>query len=235
VLFDAVGTLFEPCQPIGATYARFARTHGVDAAQGAVERAFRAAFARSEPRVFPGAPPAAVAARERAWWRSLVAEVFEEAAPGARFDDFDAFFDRLFAYYATGDAWRTRTGVRAVLARLRGARLALGVLSNFDHRLGDVLESLGIAAFFDVVVTPGPHGYEKPDPRLFHVAVAALGRAPGEVLYVGDDPERDVAGARRAGLRALDVTTLASFEDLPARAATLGADLDDLEPGASTR
>ena len=45
-------------------------------------------------------------------------------------------------------------------------------------------------------------GCEKPDPGAFAFAVAAVGGKPDECLFVGDDPERDVAGSKRAGLRA---------------------------------
>ncbi|SEL50476.1 putative hydrolase of the HAD superfamily [Stigmatella aurantiaca] len=50
------------------------------------------------------------------------------------------------------------------------------------------------------VFLSGEVGAEKPDPRIFQAALARVDRAPGEVLHVGDDPERDIAGAARLGL-----------------------------------
>lgn len=233
VLFDAVGTLIETTESIGETYARWAHRFGVDVSPVALESAFRGAFGRSAPRVFPHQHGTEVEASERAWWRRLVAEVFREAAPESSFDDFGAFFDSLFDHYATAapehardvrsdeSAWTMRAGASAMLRELRGRGLALGIVSNFDHRLPKILESLEIAVFFDTVVTSTTHGAEKPDARLFRAAARALQVEASEALYVGDDPTRDLAGARNAGLQTLDVRSLPTLEDLPAQIATL--------------
>ncbi|MBS1106479.1 MAG: HAD-hyrolase-like, partial [Deltaproteobacteria bacterium] len=57
----------------------------------------------------------------------------------------------------------------------------------------------------------------KPDPRFFRSACARLGVAPAHAVVVGDHPEQDLAAARRAGLRAIDVASLASLGALPER------------------
>ena len=44
-------------------------------------------------------------------------------------------------------------------------------------------------------------GVEKPDPRIFHLALKELGVKPGEAVHVGDFYQVDVLGARKAGLR----------------------------------
>ena len=56
---------------------------------------------------------------------------------------------------------------------------------------------------FDVVVDSETAGYYKPDPRIFQRACDALSVPAGEAVMVGDTPETDVQGARRAGLRAV--------------------------------
>ena len=137
------------------------------------------------------------------------------------FPDFDAFFGELFDWYATAEAWRVRPGVETTLARLRDDGLRLGIVSDFDYRLTDVLDSLGIAALFDAVILAGRVGVTKPDARLFAAALAAMGLSERDVVYVGDDPKRDLAGAEGAGLAAVDVTSLERFTELPARLATL--------------
>jgi putative hydrolase of the HAD superfamily len=74
-------------------------------------------------------------------------------------------------------------------------------VSNWDVSLHDVLAELDWTARFDVVVTSAELGVAKPDPRLFLVALDALGVAPAGAVHVGDDLEADVAGARAAGVR----------------------------------
>ncbi len=80
-----------------------------------------------------------------------------------------------------------------------GQRFALGTISN---GFAD-LEAIGLAGHFRVSVAAHRLGFAKPDARIFHQACAALQIAPGEALYVGDDPLLDVAGAQQAGLRAV--------------------------------
>ncbi len=44
-------------------------------------------------------------------------------------------------------------------------------------------------------------GFQKPDPRAFRRLADELGVEPTACLFVGDDAERDVAGARSAGMQ----------------------------------
>ena len=67
---------------------------------------------------------------------------------------------------------------------------------------------------------PADVGAAKPDRRIFALALARLDVPASEALYVGDDEDRDVAGARAAGLEAIDVRSLATLSQLPARVNT---------------
>jgi len=83
-----------------------------------------------------------------------------------------------------------------------------------DHRLalvsngaGDVqrekLSRTPFAPYFEAVVISTEVGVGKPDPRIFTRALAALDAAPGDATMVGDSLQRDVAGARAAGMRTI--------------------------------
>jgi putative hydrolase of the HAD superfamily len=213
VVFDAVGTLLLPREPVGATYARFALAHGAKVPESRLEEAFRRVLAAAPPNVQSG--PAA-AELERGWWRERVRETFRAADGTARFDDFEAFFARVFAHYAEAAAWRLAAGARACLDALAARGLRLGVLSNFDQRLRRVLGGLGLAERFEVVTLPADAGAAKPAPAIFEACRARFALAPGRLLHVGDDAARDVAAARSAGWLALDVTTLPGLDALPA-------------------
>ena len=86
--------------------------------------------------------------------------------------------------------------VPEALARL-SARLPIAALTNGNADLARI----GIDRHFQVFVSAREHGHAKPDAPIFHATCERLGRAPAEVLHIGDDPLLDVAGARRAGLR----------------------------------
>jgi putative hydrolase of the HAD superfamily len=71
-------------------------------------------------------------------------------------------------------------------------------VSNWDCTLSDVLAEAGIA--IPTVVDSATAGAPKPDPRIFHEALARLGVEPSRALHVGDTPEADGDGARAAGI-----------------------------------
>jgi putative hydrolase of the HAD superfamily len=63
----------------------------------------------------------------------------------------------------------------------------------------------GLAGAFALTLISGEVGLGKPDPGLFRMALAAFGAGPEEAVMVGDNPERDIQGARLAGIRAVFV------------------------------
>jgi putative hydrolase of the HAD superfamily len=80
----------------------------------------------------------------------------------------------------------------------------LGVVTNGIDRVQRArLAVSGLAPLFATVVTSESAGFTKPDPRILGVALAELGLAPREAVYVGDDPEVDGGAARAAGVRFL--------------------------------
>lgn len=82
------------------------------------------------------------------------------------------------------------------LNALRG-RYTLGLLSNGNTHP----ERCGLGGMFQFVVFAQDYGIEKPDPRLFEIALAQAGCGKDELLHVGDSLQTDVVGARRAGVR----------------------------------
>jgi HAD superfamily hydrolase (TIGR01549 family) len=91
-------------------------------------------------------------------------------------------------------------GCRSVLQKLHRS-YRLGVVTNgIDRVQRSRLAVSGLAPFFEVVVTSQGCGFAKPDPRILHVALDALGVTPRRALYVGDDPATDGGAARAAGV-----------------------------------
>jgi putative hydrolase of the HAD superfamily len=88
------------------------------------------------------------------------------------------------------------------------ARYRLGVVSNFDHppTAQAVLARYRVHRHFAATVISADFGRRKPHPAIFAEALARLGSAPDEALYVGDTHGEDVVGGRAAGM---DVVWLA--------------------------
>lgn len=100
------------------------------------------------------------------------------------------------------DACSLLPGTLEMLDAVKG-RHRLGLLSNFTHSPAAlaIIDRLGLRRFFDVVLISGDLGYRKPHPFVFERLIEELGVGPEEMLYVGDDPEPDVLGARGSGIQ----------------------------------
>ena len=101
-------------------------------------------------------------------------------------------------FFAARNAVTPYADVLPGLLHLKDSML-IGTISNGNADL----EAIGLAHHFKVSLAAGQFGSAKPDPAIFHAACRALGVAPHEAVYVGDDLLLDVAGAQRAGLRAV--------------------------------
>lgn len=214
MLFDATGTLFETRESIGTVYARRAAPHGVELPSWRLDDAFRRILASAPPRVFPDAKADEIAELEFQWWRAVVRSSFLAADSTVKFDNFGAFFEQLYAYYESADAWTLRPGSGDLLRELKRREFRTGVVSNFDQRLPIILQALEINDFLDVVMIPARCRIEKPDRRIFAAALETLELPAGSVVYVGDDPEKDRAAGARAGMQCLDPDAFEVFGDL---------------------
>jgi HAD superfamily hydrolase (TIGR01509 family) len=122
---------------------------------------------------------------------------------------------RLAVRHAERNLWcRVREGTADALHQLREHGYRLGVISNSDGRIETLLESVGLAVYFDFIIDSHVVGIEKPDPRIFHLGCERAGAKPEEVIYVGDIYEIDIVGARGAGLRAILIDPLGRWADL---------------------
>src|SRR5271170_1869281 len=157
IFFDAAGTLFEPREPVGETYARIARGYGVVTTGAAVGEAFRHAFRESGGLAFgPGHSSEELRRLEREWWRSIVAASFSHLGT---FNDFEAYFDSLFAYFADPASWVADPNAAPLLGEIKARDCQLGVISNFDYRLYRILDGLGLASFFDSITISSEAGW----------------------------------------------------------------------------
>ncbi len=109
-------------------------------------------------------------------------------------------------FWKTLGSMEPEDGIDAVLDWLKGRNIAMGVVSNAMFSAGVLhweLARHGLAEAFRFVMSSADYGLKKPHPALFTAAVARLGLHPKEVWFVGDNIEKDVAGALQAGLTAV--------------------------------
>ncbi len=97
---------------------------------------------------------------------------------------------------------RVLPGTRQILDRL-AQDYALGIISNSDGHIFELLQSVGLGDCFRSVTDSAVVGFEKPDVRIFQSALQSLGASPGESMFVGDVYSVDYLGARNAGMTAV--------------------------------
>jgi putative hydrolase of the HAD superfamily len=196
VFLDAVGTLIHPEPPAPVVYAAVARRFGSRLDTAAIAPRFAAAFARQEA-LDCAAGLRTSEERELARWRAIVGAVLDDVS------DPESCFQELYAHFAAAGAWRCQPGTQEVLEGLAARGCAVGIASNFDHRLRGVAAGLAELRPARHLVISSEVGWRKPAPAFFAAVCAAVGRDAAEVLFVGDDFANDYEGALAAGLRAL--------------------------------
>jgi len=125
---------------------------------------------------------------------------------------------------------RLLPGARELMTELASThRLALLTNGAPDLQREKIAAS-GLGSFFHAIAVSGEHGIGKPKPEIFHRLLGELGVTPEESVMVGNSLERDIAGARNAGIRSIwirvpgseeqaDVTpdyTITSLAEIPA-------------------
>src|SRR5216110_1500909 len=177
-------------------------THGVRATPDEVQRAEWRARVRLDEEVFARAP-GAVSTESRssaARYVRLILEalgVIDEAV-------IDALTEWRRSYNAPAGLFNVADPLAEPALRLaRGRGLGVGVISNSNGTIRAILRTLGLLPYLDFVLDSAEVGVEKPDPRIFDLALAEARVAAREAAYVGDLYSVDVHGARAAGLDAV--------------------------------
>lgn len=199
VLFDLYGTLIdihtrEDLPEVWERLARFLRYRGLSADADALRHGF---FTESQ-RIQEESSELHQEVDNLGIFRSMLREL--------SYDDPDVFFCEVVA-----QLFRTLSMVHFglfpdTLETLQALKqhFRLGLVSDAQRVFLDPeITMAGLRPFLDVIVISSDHGFHKPDPRLFEVAIAKLGVPREQVFYVGDNIPRDVRGAKAAGLKAV--------------------------------
>ena len=136
--------------------------------------------------------------RKRGWlyFNLVLEQVGVELSPRT-----DQALEALREYHREQNLWEhVEPDVLPALSALRERGLRLVVVSNANGRLRHLFDRLDLARWFDALLDSHEWGVEKPDPRLFQVALAESGADAAHTAHVGDLYHVDVAGARQAGL-----------------------------------
>lgn len=146
---------------------------------------------------------------DRDFWRMFYLRLIELLGAGGDWQ----LVNTLTASTRTSANWdRVLPGTRQALDRI-GSKFRIGVISNADGKIAEVLEACGICSCFLSITDSGAIGHEKPHPAIFAHAVASMGIAPERALYVGDVYAVDYLGATNAGMQAVLFDVAGAYRD----------------------
>ena len=196
MFFDAGETIVYPHPSFPDLLAQILRTEGHPVDPAAIRDKVHVVAdiftrAASEGELWSTSPE-----RSRNFWDRVYRRLLDEL--GVPFGD--GLASAIYGTFTDLANYRLFPDVLPTLDRLSRAGLRLGVVSNFEGWLERLLESLGVTRYFDVRVISGVEGVEKPDPRIFLLALDRMGVEAGEAVYVGDSVQFDVEPAAAVGM-----------------------------------
>ncbi|KAJ1822622.1 Haloacid dehalogenase-like hydrolase domain-containing protein 3 [Coemansia sp. RSA 2599] len=204
ITFDLFDTLYRPKQPIGRTYAQPLWDHGLDVAEHAVAQSFIKSFKHTHAE-YPNYGKAAQLTSSQ-WWHLVIRRTWTNA--GVDLQSHPLLVQKIpsvIQHFATGAGYTMFPEVPKVLKYIRRKGIKMGVVSNMDESAEMILKCLGIREYFDFVLKSITVGMEKPDPRIFEMALAAVNVPAYDALHVGDSVIYDFEPARKCGMEALVV------------------------------
>ena len=105
------------------------------------------------------------------------------------------------------DHWQSEISLNPeaipVLQALRAKGIRTGVISNFNHHphVYKVLQQTELFHELDAIIISGEVRLKKPDPQIFLLALKKLNTTATKTLFVGDDPDKDICGAKAIGMQ----------------------------------
>lgn len=126
----------------------------------------------------------------------------------------DAALAELREYHKVENLWEhVEPDIVPALAALKARGLRLVVVSNANGRLRHLFDRIDLTRWFDHLLDSHDWGFEKPDPRLFTLALEQARAEAPRTVHVGDLYHVDVVGARRAGLKDAVLFDMAGLYD----------------------
>ena len=203
VFFDAAGTLFHIKGSVADVYLHYAKKYGVQESpslKASVNSAFSHAFQQAPPPIFAVSKPEKLKQCERLWWFDIVHSVFYRVG---MFEGFDDYFDEVFEAFGRGEHWEVYPDLLPVLRVLKEQEYELGIVSNFDTRLFQILKDLSLTTYFDTITISSLVQAVKPSQAIFQFALDEHAVEAHEAMHVGDSLQEDWEGAKQAGMHAV--------------------------------
>lgn len=202
IFLDAMGTLFGLKTTVGDIYGDIAQQFAVSVDANLLNEVFYQCFKDSPPLAFASADQTEIPHLEKEWWFNLAHATFSKMGIIDQFKDFAQFFDVLYQYFASDEPWFVYEYVIPTLEIWHNQGITLGIISNFDSRLHQVLNHLELTDFFTSITLSSYTGFAKPHPQIFQSALSKHNILPAQAWHIGDSQRDDYEGAIKVGMKA---------------------------------
>jgi putative hydrolase of the HAD superfamily len=224
VFFDVGNTLITPLIPEEQSIARFAANHGYQLDEAEVQKKIAVMYEYYERAYSDDSSFWGDSDRVRKIWIDMYR--FISKSLGIT-EISDLLAEEIYSYYFSPEAWEPFADVLPTLEALKAEDLRLGTISNWDGTLSSILEGIGLAPYFDEIISSTDVGLHKPQADIFELACVRLGVSPHDALHIGDHISADALGAQAVGMKGIlldredrypdfdDAPRLKSLRDLP--------------------
>jgi putative hydrolase of the HAD superfamily len=200
VFFDAGETLLHPHPSFPELFSATCARHGIDVSPEEVAPVlFGMVRNMAEVAAEAGVANASASEHEayRFWthvYRRCLAELSIEA---------EWLADELYKVFSDGASYRLYDDALPAIEALKDAGYRIGLISNFEGWLEELLVELELGDVFEVSVISGLVGVEKPNARIYEIALDQAGVDPGVAAHVGDSLPNDIQPPVDLGMKAV--------------------------------
>ncbi|XP_074149761.1 haloacid dehalogenase-like hydrolase domain-containing protein 3 [Sminthopsis crassicaudata] len=210
--WDVKDTLLRLRHPVGEEYAAQARAHGLQVEAAALGSAFHQAY-KAQNQKFPNYG-LSKGFTSRQWWLDVVLQTFHLAGVHNS-SVLNPIANKLYQNFSNAETWQMLEGAESTLQQCRDRGLQLGVISNFDRRLEDILAHCGLRKHFDFILTSESAGRAKPDPQIFYQALRLADVDPTQAAHIGDHYLNDYQAPREVGMHSFLLVGTKSQDPFP--------------------
>ncbi|KAI5735386.1 hypothetical protein M8J77_017640 [Diaphorina citri] len=207
VTFDVTGTLLRFRRTAGEQYVETGKKFGYDLNANVVQDNFVKHYKYFDKK-YPNFGSGTIGWKD--WWKRVVFKCFKDSYNGHITEaDINNVFNDLIKSYSNQMGWKLAEGATELLDMLQSRNITLGVISNFDPRLHDLLKEMKLYGYFKFVVTSYETGLAKPDEKIFKLAESFACVNDSDIkIHIGDNFHLDYKAALDAGWNSILITHL---------------------------
>ncbi len=136
-------------------------------------------------------------------WNHLIIRTLNELAPNQQLTEqqINHLAIELYTYFTQKEFWSLNPDWKETLKLCRSNDLKVGLISNWDISLRNILAEFNLTQDFDFMVISAEHAIEKPDPKIFQIAADLANCQLHEIMHIGDTWQDDIVAANQMGMQ----------------------------------